>query len=124
MIPGPAWMSLGPPKLCLGRAEVVLGHFKRPGRQQFVLGPLVLATNHIWKIAIPNARLRRTTSGRRLPKIVVQHHQDELQSVLLVDDITIEKAAEEKQGKNASPEHYTSLQMRQRHRGRGMPFEP
>jgi hypothetical protein len=27
---------------------------------------------------------------------VVQHHQDELQSVLLVDDITIEKAAEEK----------------------------
>jgi hypothetical protein len=55
---------------------------------------------------------------------VVQHHQDELQSVLLVDDITIEKAAEEKQGKNASPEHYTSLQMRQRHRGRGMPFEP
>lgn len=36
MILGPAWVSLGPPKLCMGRVEVVLGRFKRPGCRQSV----------------------------------------------------------------------------------------
>jgi hypothetical protein len=42
----------------------------------------------------------------------VQHHQDELQSVLLADDIPMEEATDGKQGEDALPEHYTSLQVR------------
>ena len=48
----------------------------------------------------------------------VQRHQDELQSVLLAADIPMEEATEGNQGgEDALPEHYTSLQMRQWHRG-------
>lgn len=48
---------------------------------------------------------------------VVEYHQHELRSVLLVGDIPIEKATKGKQGEDASPEHYASLQMWQWYRG-------